>query len=161
MKRVLIILSAAWVLADIPLQSHAGTPQTKMECTSESTHAKISGLPEGEGFDLKIQIDDAIIRYTNLCDGTQCATKYNYGKLIVVDALFDKVFTIYFENSENNNRGIFYALPDTVKYKKNSRGYTVQYTGIYLGDDPRSAGFYKDFVKAPGIKFLCSQRNEL
>ncbi len=161
MKKVLIILSTTWVLIGIPLQLSAGTPQTKMECVSESTHAKIFGSPEGEGFDLKIQIDDATIRYTNICDGTQCATKYNYGNLVVVDALFDKVFTIYFENSENNNRGIFYALPNTVKYQKNNRGYTAQYTGIYWGDDPRSTEFYKAFVKDPGIKFVCSQHNEL
>ena len=84
MKKVLIILSTTWVLIGIPLQLSAGTPQTKMECVSESTHAKIFGSPEGEGFDLKIQIDDATIRYTNICDGTQCATKYNYGNLVVV-----------------------------------------------------------------------------
>ncbi len=161
MKKGFIILSVAWVLTEMPSQLFAGTPQTKMECISESNNAKISGSPEGEGFDLKIQIDNATIRYTNTCDGTQCATKYNYGNLVVVDALFNKVFTIYFENSENNNRGIFYALPNTVKYQKNSRGYTAQYTGIYWGDDPRSTEFYKAFVKDPGIKFVCSQQNEL
>lgn len=161
MKKLLIILSTVLVLTDMPLQLFAGTPQTKMECISESTHAKIFGTPEGEGFDLKIQIDNAIIRYTNICDGTQCAAKYNYGNLVVVDALFDNVFTIYFENSDNNNRGIFYALPNTVKYQKTSRGYTAQYMGIYWGDDPRSTEPYKAFVKAPGIKMVCSQHNEL
>lgn len=161
MIKIFIILSTTFILTDIPVQVLAGTPQTKMECESESPHAKIFGSPEGEGFDLKIQIDNAIIHYTNMCDDTQCAKKNNYGKLVVVDALFDKVFTIYFENSDNNNRGIFYALPHTVKYQKNSRGYTAQYTGIYWGDDPRSSEPYKAFVKDPGIKFICTQHNEL
>ena len=144
-----------------PLHVLAGVPQTTMECKSESAHTTISGSPEGEGFDLKIKIDNAVIRYTNGCDGTQCLAKDNYGQLIVVDALFDKVFTIYFANSENNNRGIFYALPNTVKYQKNSRGYTAHYVGIYWGDDPRSTEPYKAFVKAPGIQLDCMQRNVL
>lgn len=161
MKQRFIILFAIFILTDIPLRGFAGTPQTTTECLSESNHAKITGSPEGEGFDLRIQIDNAIIRYTNRCDDTECAKKNNYGNLSVVDALFDKVFTIYFENSEGNNRGIFYALPHTVKYQKNSRGYTAQYTGVYWGDDPRSTEPFKAFVKDPGIKLVCTQRNEL
>lgn len=139
----------------------AGVPETTIKCKSASGHAIISGVPEGESFDLKIQIDNSIIRYTNRCDGTNCNQKDNYGNLSVVDALFDKVFTLYFVNSENNNRGIFYALPNTVKYHKNSRGYTAEYTGVYWGDDPRSNEPFKAFVKEPGIQLICTQKNQL
>lgn len=139
----------------------AGTPQTIMECKSASGHASISGSPEGEIFDLKITIGKASIRYTDACDGSQCAPKENYGHLTVVDALYSRVFTIYFANTEGNNRGIFYALPNTVKYLKNERGYKAQYKAIYWGDDPRSNQPFKDFVSDPGIELACTQENKL
>lgn len=137
----------------------AGVPLTTLDC--KSANASISGRPYGEDFDLKIKIDNASIRYTNTCDDTNCPNKENYGSLTVVDALYDKVYTIYFANSEDNNRGIFYALPDTVKYRKTGRGYTAQFKGLYLGDDPRSKDLFKEFVKAPGITLECTQTSTL
>lgn len=161
MKKINILLSAMCFLTCFPLPLFAGTPQTTIACTSESPRAKLVGSPQGEGFDLTLQIDNARIRYTNLCDGTSCTEKTNYGNVIVVDALFNKVFTLYFENTEHNNRGIFYALPNSVRYQKTARGYTAQYTGIYWGDDPRSTEPFKAFVKSPGIEMICSQKNIL
>lgn len=160
-RKNLVILSMVFVLSNSNMPVIAGTPQTTMECKSASGHASISGFPEGEGFDLKIKVDNATIRYTNICDDSECDKKANYGMLSVVDALYNNVFTIYFADSDNNNRGIFYALPYTVKYKKNARGYTAEYRAIYWGDDPRSTDLYKAFVKDPGIEVTCKQQNQL
>jgi hypothetical protein len=160
-RKILVTLSIAFVVLNYSMYALAGTPQTTMECQSVSGNATITGFPEGEGFDLKIKVDNATIRYTNVCDDTECAQKDNYGMLTVVDALYNHVFTISFANSENNNRGMFYALPNTTKYKKNSRGYTAEYKGIYWGDDPRSNESFKAFVKDPGIEFNCKQENTL
>lgn len=160
MKKTLVI-PTIFVTTLFPLYILAGTPTTTMDCKSKSGHATISGTPQGDSFDLKIKIDNAVIRYTDVCDDSICPKKENYGNLTVVDVLFDKVFTISFSNSETNNRGIFYALPNTVKYKKNSRGYTAQYQGIYWGDDPRSTEPFKEFVKDPGIELTCTQENKL
>lgn len=159
--RKLIIVAAAVLAFNCYSDVLAGVPQTIMDCKSPSGHAAITGYPMGEGYDLKIKVDNSLIRYTNVCDGTACSEKENYGDLYVVDAMYDKVFSIYFANTEHNNRGIFYALPDTVKYKKNSRGYTAQYKAIYFGDDPRSTEPFKESVKAPGIEFVCSQEEKL
>ncbi len=161
MKRLLIALSLVGTAAFLTPYAQAGVPSMTLECKSPTGHATISGVPQGEYFDLKIQIDHSVIRYTDVCDDTECAKKNNYGNLTVVDALFNHVFTISFANSENNNRGIFYALPDTVRYKKNSRGYTAEYKAIYWGDDPRSNEPFKEFVKDPGIELSCTQKNEL
>jgi hypothetical protein len=147
------------LVASTPLL--AGVPQTTMDCKSTSGNFTISGYPEGEGFDLKLKSGDAVIRYTNMCDGTECPEKENYGNVTVVDALFNKVFTISFANSENNNRGMFYAIPNSVQYKKDSHGYHATYQGIYWGDDPTSKEAFKEFVKAPGISLSCTQKNEL
>jgi hypothetical protein len=161
MKKIsMIALSTIISLALSPL-TFAGVPQTIMKCQSASGHFTISGEPDGEGFDLSIQSDQAIIRYNNTCDDTTCPTKDNYGSLTVVDALFNNVFTISFANSEGNNRGFFYALPNTVHYIKNSRGYTAKYSGIYWGDDPKSTKPYKEFVSGSGVELQCTQENKL
>lgn len=154
----IFIISAVAIYSSVAL---AGTPTTTMQCVSSDKHASLTGTPGDEYFDLKIKIDNANIRYTNNCDDTSCKQSENYGNLVIVDALFNKVFTISFANNENNNRGIFYALPETVKYTKTQRGYNASYKGIYWGDDPRSNEPFKEFVKAPGIEFNCIQKNEL
>ena len=159
MKKTLIIIAALAVTTSYSSLALAGVPLTTLDCKSKT--ASITGRPFGEDFDLKIKVDHAVIRYTNTCDGTECPVKENYGFLTVVDALYDKVYTIYFANSENNNRGEFYALPNTVKYQKNSRGYTAQFKGMYLGDDPRSNEPFKASVKFPGIELDCTQKSEL
>lgn len=110
---------------------------------------------------LKLQLVKQAFDTHDACDGSQCAPKENYGHLTVVDALYSRVFTIYFANTEGNNRGIFYALPNTVKYLKNERGYKAQYKAIYWGDDPRSNQPFKDFVSDPGIELACTQENKL
>jgi hypothetical protein len=161
MNKLLILVAALLALNAYSAHVLAGVPQTTMDCKSASGHAAISGYPVGEGYDLKIKVDNAAIRYTNVCDGDVCPEKENYGDLYVVDAMYDKIFTIYFVNTEHNNRGIFYALPDSVKYKKNSRGYAAQYKAIYFGDDPRSTEPFKESVKAPGIELVCTQEDKL
>lgn len=144
-----------------PWLSLAGTPMTTIDCKSADNQTQFSGTPGGEYFDLKIKINNSEIRYTNYCDDVECNKNLNYGNITVVDALYDKVFTISFANNENNNRGIFYALPDTVKYEKTKRGYSATYKGIYLGDDPRSNEPFKASVPYPGISLFCKQKNEL
>ncbi len=156
LKKIFLLVSLL-----TPLSLFAGVPQTTLQCQSASGNFSINGRPSGEDFDLIIKADNASIRYTNVCDDTTCPTKNNYGNLLVVDALYDHVFTIYFENNETNNRGEFYAMPNTVTYKKNNRGYTAQYKAIYLGDDPKSNQPFKEFVKSPGVLLTCTQQNEL
>ncbi len=148
-----------FVLSVVSACANAGTPLTTIEC--KSPNASLTGMPYGENYDIKIKIDNALIRYTNACDDTECATKDNYGFVSAVDALYHNVFTMYFENNERNNRGIFYALPATVKYKKTSRGYHAEFKGMYLGDDPRSQAPFKEWVKSPGIEMSCEQKSEL
>lgn len=159
MKRIFILI---YLLAALtPISLFAGVPQTTLQCQSASGNFSIIGRPAGEDFDLTIKNGNAIIRYTNACTDASCQSKDNYGNLIVVDALYDHVFTIYFENNEANNRGEFYAMPNTVTYKKNDRGYTAQYKAIYLGDDPKSNEPFKESVNYPGILLVCAQQNQL
>ena len=94
------------------ITSFSGTPMTTIECKSQKNNASFTGTPGGEYFDLKIKIDNSEIRYTDYCDNIECKKTDNYGNIVMVDALFNKVFTISLANNENNNRGIFYALPN-------------------------------------------------
>ncbi|OJV94329.1 MAG: hypothetical protein BGO43_08740 [Gammaproteobacteria bacterium 39-13] len=108
---------------------------------------------------------DAVIRYVDICLDTECSKKEKYGDLFVVEALRNKVFTIYFvETLDSGNNfiftGSFYALPNTVKYSKTTNGYRAEYKAIYDGADPRSNNSPKTFVKEP-IEVVCTHQEEL
>ncbi len=143
--------------------SYAGTPQLNLDCKSVVGDMTISGFPRGEGNDLKIKIDNATLRYVDICVDAACTKQEKQGKLYVVEALNKKVFTMYFSELYEGNEiimGYFYALPDTVKYTKTSRGYRAQYQAFYDGVDPRSDTFPKTFVTKP-ILLSCTQDEEL
>ena len=161
MNNLLIKYTLVSILILMTSQTFAGVPQTTMNCKSLKGNFTVSGIPQGEGFDVSIRSNDAVIRYVDMCDDTNCAKSINFGSVYVVDALYNKVFTIYFSNNENNFRGIFYALPASVKYKNTDRGYVASYKAIYFGDDPLSKEIYKESVKSPGIELICTQKNEL
>jgi hypothetical protein len=123
----------------------------------------ISGYPRGEGYDLKIKIDDHELRYVDACNDINCSKRDKQGDLYVVEALNKKVFTIYFTESFDGGvmfMGYFYALPETVKYTKTSHGYRAQYKAFYEGADPRSNSQPKAFVQNP-IDLTCTQQEEL
>jgi hypothetical protein len=145
------------------LSGYAGTPQLNLNCKSVVGNATISGFPRGEGYDLKIKIDSATLRYVEICNDAKCTKQEKQGKLYVVEALNKKVFTIYFSEPYQENEimmGYFYALPDSVKYKKTSRGYRAQYQALYDGADPRSDTFPRTFVTKP-VRLICTQDEEL
>lgn len=142
---------------------YAGTPQLNLNCKSVVGNTTISGFPRGEGYDLTIKIDNATIRYVDICVDAECNKKEKQGKLYVVEALNKKVFTIYFSEPYEGNEiimGYFYALPESVKYIKTSRGYRAQYQAFYDGADPRTDTFPKTFVKEP-VLLKCTQDEEL
>lgn len=155
-----------FVLIQAACTVFAGTPITTLECKSTTGNTTISGIPQGEGFDLKITTGKDSIRYVDACSDIECTKQEKQGTIDVVDALYHKVFTIYFGMpiagiTDPDFRGMFYALPDTVQYEKTSRGYNAQYKAIYWGVDPQSQEPVKAFVKEPGIELTCTQKNAL
>lgn len=145
------------------LTCYAGTPQLNLNCKSVAGNTTISGFARGEGNDLKIKIDNATLRYVDICSNAECTKQEKQGKLYVVEALNKKVFTIYFSEPYEGNEifmGYFYSLPESVKYIKTNRGYRAQYQAIYDGADPRSDTFPRTFVEKP-VLLLCTQDEEL
>ncbi|MFZ2315036.1 MAG: hypothetical protein WAW86_05180 [Gammaproteobacteria bacterium] len=145
------------------LTCYAGTPQLNLNCKSVTGNTTISGFPRGEGNDLKIKIDNATLRYVDICSNAECTKQEKQGKLYVVEALNKKVFTIYFSEPYEGNEifmGYFYAIPESVKYIKTNRGYRAQYQALYDGADPRSDTFPRTFVEKP-VLLICTQDEEL
>lgn len=162
MKKLIIILSSL-IGANYSTFADAGVPQLNLDCKSALTHMVISGFPRGEGYDLKIKIDDHTLRYVDTCSDVHCLKRELQGNLYVVEALNKKVFTIYFVEPTTNGdlfMGYFYALPETVNYTKTSRGYRAEYKAIYDGADPSSDTSPKEFVKKP-IELICTHDEEL
>ncbi len=145
------------------LTAFAGTPQLNLNCKSVSGDMTISGFPRGEGYDLNIKMGKATLRYVDICNDAECSKREKQGQLYVVEALHKKVFTIYFSEPFDGGdlmMGYFYALPDTVKYTKTSRGYRAQYQALYDAADPRSDTSPRTFVTKP-IVLTCKQDEEL
>lgn len=145
------------------LSCYAGTPQLNLNCQSVANNMTISGFARGEGNDLKLKIDNATLRYVNICTNVECTQQEKQGKLYVVEALNKNVFTIYFSVPYEGNEifmGYFYALPKSVKYTKTNRGYHAQYEAIYDGADPRSDTFPRTFVTKP-VLLKCTQDEAL
>lgn len=141
----------------------SGVPQLNLNCKSASGELMISGFPRGEGYDLKITMGKATLRYVDICNDAECSKREKQGLLYVVEALNKKVFTIYFSEPFDGGdlmMGYFYALPDSVKYTKTSRGYRAQYQALYDGADPRSDTSPRAFVNKP-IVLTCTQDEEL
>lgn len=141
----------------------AGTAQLNLSCKSASGETTISGFARGEGFDLKIDINGKTLRYVDTCIDPSCSKTEKKGSLYVVEALNKGVFTIYFTDSPQDGgriMGYFYALPETVKYTKTSRGYKARYKALYDGTDPSDNSPIKQFVKKP-VLLSCSQDEEL
>lgn len=162
MKTILFTISFLTALL-FSNQIFAGTPQLNLNCKGVSENASITGFPRGEGFDLSIKIGSAVTRYVDICEDVNCNKHPKQGDLAVVEALNKKVFTIYFSWPEEGGAlfmGYFYALPDTVKYTKTSKGYRAEYHALYDGTDPRSKEFPIGQVKSP-IEFTCTQDEEL
>ena len=158
MKLMIILSSLIWAN-----QLFAGTPQLTMDCKSKSVGMNISGYPRGEGYDLKIEINGHTLRYVDKCNDVYCSKREKRGDLYVVEALNRKVFTIYFVLPWDNGEifmGYFYALPETVKYTKTTRGYRAQYKAVYDGADPRSETSPQAFVKNP-VELTCTHEEEL
>ncbi len=108
---------------------------------------------------------DGVIRYMDLCNDAECSKKEKHGDLFVVEALYNKVFTIYFAETFDASgnfifTGSFYALPNTIKYTKTKNGYRAEYKAIYDGAVPRSNNSPKTFVKEP-IEVVCTHQEEL
>ncbi|QMT59170.1 hypothetical protein [Legionella sp. PC997] len=161
--RKLIIILVNLILVNYSVPLLAGVPQLNLDCKSLSEHMVISGYPRGEGYDLKIKINDHVLRYVDKCSDIYCSKREKYGDLYIVEALNKKVFTIYFvEPTENGElfMGYFYALPETVKYTKTTHGYRAQYIALYDGADPRSNTSPRAFVGNP-IKLTCIHQEEL
>jgi len=163
--RIAIHISSIVLMVIHSITLLAGTPQLNLNCKSISGHTVIVGYPRGEGYDLKISVGDAVIRYVDICIDAECSKKEKHGDLFVVEALRNKVFTIYFvETFDTDNNfiftGSFYALPNTVKYSKTTNGYRAEYKAIYDVADPRSNNSPKAFVKEP-IEVVCTHQEEL
>ena len=145
------------------LTIYAGTPQLNLNCKAVTGNTIISGFPRGEGYDLRIKIDNATLRYVDICNDAECTKREKQGLLYVVEALHKKVFTIYFSEPFEGGEvfmGYFYALPDTVKYTKTNSGYRAQYNALYDGADPRSDTSPRTFMKEP-VLLTCTQNEEL
>lgn len=141
----------------------AGTPKLNLNCKSLTGEMSISGFPRGEGYDLKITMDNSVLRYVDICVDAECSKTEKQGELFVVEALNKKVFTIYFVLPVEGGKmfmGQFYALPDTVRYTKTARGYKAEYKAIYDGADPRSKSIPKEYLKTPA-QLICLQQEEL
>lgn len=141
----------------------AGTPQLNLDCKSASGKMSISGFPRGEGYDLKIRLNDAVLRFVDICNNEYCTKRIKQGDLFVVEDLNHKVFTIYFSqkiDNENVLMGTFYALPDTIVYTKTERGYRAKYKAIYDGTDPRKQKEIPAYMDKPE-ELTCSQTEEL
>jgi hypothetical protein len=164
MAKLINIYISICFISFVSFCTYAGVPQLNLQCKSNSGHAAISGFPRGEGYDLKITVDNVTLRYVDICSDAECSSKEKQGDLFVVEALRHKVFTIYFveplDTNANVIMGYFYALPDTVKYIKTKNGYRAEYKALYDGADPRSKGSPKAFVKEP-IELMCTQQEEL
>lgn len=158
-----IFILVNFILLNYALPLQAGVPQLNLDCKSVSGHMSISGFPRGEGYDLKIKMNNQVLRYVDICDDAYCTKREKQGDLYVVEALNKKVFTIYFVEPVENGElfmGYFYALPETVNYTKTTRGYKAQYRALYDGADPQSKTSPKAFVNTP-IELICEHQEEL
>ena len=158
------MLSFAIAIFSLPL--YAGTPETTIDCNSQSGNITITGYDRmQEGFDIKIKMDASTLRYVDACNDVNCTKPEKNGDITIVEALNNKVFTISFSNkfvvtdTLDVFMGYFYALPDTVKYKKAGEdGYEATYKGVYWGADPRSDTVPTAFVEKP-IEVMCTQKS--
>lgn len=165
-KLNVFIFSLAIVIFSIPL--YAGTPGTTIDCKSTSGKLTITGYDRmQEGFDIKIKMDSSTLRYVDACNDVNCTKHEQNGDITIVEALNNKVFTISFTNkfvvtdTLDVFMGYFYALPDTVKYKKSGDdGYEATYKGIYWGADPRSDSVPPVFLDKP-VEVMCTQKSAI
>ncbi|MCL9683701.1 hypothetical protein [Legionella maioricensis] len=167
MKKSMITKSSLSLLLflEYSIPAIAGTPQLNLDCKSTSSpNMIISGYPRGEGYDLKIKMENATLSYIDKCKDPNCSNHEKQGNLFVVEALNKKVFTLYFvvnvDGVGDVFMGQFYALPDSVKYTQTPHGYRAQYKAIYDGADPRSKSDPKAYLSHP-IELSCSQQEEL
>ncbi|RDI39052.1 hypothetical protein AQULUS_14060 [Aquicella lusitana] len=159
--RTLAIFSGLSALI-ISLSAFAGSMQIMIDCQSSSKDAKISGYMPGDGmdYDVKITIDDATLRYVNACVDAQCSNVLGQGVLLTTHHIKQRIFTIAFANllnAELTPTGSFYAIPSTVKTKRDGVGYSARYKAVYYGLDPRSTDTPKALLKKP-IELMCKHR---
>lgn len=130
----------------------AESKDIEISCNSETPKVQIYGFVPATGteFNLKVDIDGNVKQYVHGCADTHCAYTAHQGDLFVVNAIDKKVFTIAFGDT-----GVFYAIPATIKYKKDTKGYDAEYKAVYYGVDPRSMELPKNFVETP-IELTCT-----
>ncbi len=117
----------------------AGSASIMLKCYSGSGKFSINGILPGDAldFNLEIAMNDKILSYQYGCVDAGCTTQANKGKLYIVNAIKNRVFTIAFFR-KGKRAGDFYAIPSSVKYQKTTYGYRAKYSAVYNGLDPRS-----------------------
>ncbi len=77
MNKLTLSLPIFTLLCVISMHASAGTPLTTI--AYKSPYSTFGGKPYAEHYAIKIKINQAVIRYTNVCDNSECAVKDNYG----------------------------------------------------------------------------------